>query len=217
MNIPTIKTHRRHYTVGLTLLLGILFLTLYLLIQPLQSIDSQLVASLPVQFPGLDGFMLFITNIGSPVVMPMIAVGWAIREYTWKRRDRALVMLSSLLATPVFYALKEVIHRQRPETHFVIAEHLHSYSFPSGHATMSFAILLTLGYLLSLRLTRVWSRLATTFLLILVALIGVSRVYLGAHYPTDVVGGWLIGAIVLILIRAYVASYEHIADTKIKA
>ncbi len=192
-----------------------LFVGLYLLILPLQALDSQLVSSLPVRFPHLDGFMLAITTIGSPLAMPLIVLVWAGTELAWKRRDRALVMVASLAAAPIFYLLKAVIHRSRPETKFVELQHLHSYSFPSGHATMSFAVLLTLAYLLSLRLPRMWSRLVTILLIIIVILIGVSRVYLGAHYPTDVVGGWLIGGIVLLAIRYYVSSYEHITETRI--
>jgi undecaprenyl-diphosphatase len=157
-----------------------------------------------------------ITTIGSPLAMPLIVLAWAGIELAWKRRDRALVMIASLAAAPIFYVLKAVIHRSRPETKFVELQHLHSYSFPSGHATMSFAVLLTLAYLLSLRLPRLWSRISTAFLIILVLLIGISRVYLGAHYPTDVIGGWLIGGIVLLAIRYYVSTYEHIASVRMK-
>ncbi len=213
---PKTYFHRKHYSIGLAILLVALFITLYLFILPLQALDSQLVSSLPIQFPHLDGFMLAITTIGSPIAMPLIVFVWAGIEIAWKRRDRAIVMIASLVAAPIFYVLKAVIHRSRPETKFVELQHLHSYSFPSGHATMSFAVLLTLAYLLSLRLPHLWSRIVTTFLLLLVILIGISRVYLGAHYPTDVVGGWLIGGIVLLAIRAYVSSYEHISATRTK-
>lgn len=216
MNYPKTYFRRKHYTIGLAVLLFTLFVVLFLLILPLQALDNRLVSSLPVQFPHLDGFMLVITSIGSAIAMGLIVFTWAGLELAWKRRDRALVMISSLTSVPIFYILKEVIHRNRPETKFVELQNIHSYSFPSGHATMSFTILLTLAYLLSLRLSRLWSRIATSLLLILVLLIGISRVYLGAHYPTDVVGGWLIGGIVLLAIRAYVSSYEHITDTRTK-
>lgn len=214
---PKFQIRRKHYTIGLGLLLVGLFVALYLLINQLQSFDTQAVSSLPTEFPSLDGFMLIITTIGSPLAVPLIAFSWAGIELAWKRRDRAFVMLASLLAAPIFYALKEIVHRNRPTSSYANSLGIHSYSFPSGHATMSFAVFMTLAYLISLRVKRrSISRLITTLLLILVIFIGISRVYLGAHYPTDVVGGWIVGSIVLLLIRAYVAAYESKNETRLK-
>lgn len=212
-----IKTKRKNYTTGLIIILASLFIGLYLLIKPLQHFDNNAVSNLPILFPGLDGLMLAITTIGSPISVVLLAVAWAGMENAWKRRDRALIMIASLSVAPVFYLFKELFHRHRPITQYADSLGVYSYSFPSGHATMSFSVLLTLAYLLSLRLTTLWSRVATTFLALIVILIGISRIYLGAHYPTDVVGGWLIGGIVLLLLRGYVSSYEHAAHKQIKS
>jgi undecaprenyl-diphosphatase len=214
---PKIQIKRKHYTVGLAIILVALFIGLYLLIGPLQGFDTNAVTYFPIQFPGLDGFMLAVTTIGSPIPIVLLALSWAGIEYAWKRRDRALIMIASLAAAPVFYLLKELFHRHRPLTQYASSLGLHSYSFPSGHATMSFSVLLTLAYLVSFRLPKVWSRVITGLLIVVVVFIGVSRVYLGAHYPTDVIGGWLVGGLVLILLRAYVSGYEHITETTVKA
>lgn len=214
----TAKNHvrRNHYTIGLGATLIVLFTALYLLINPLQSFDSGAVSNFPIQYPGLDGFMLAVTTIGSPIPIALIAIAWAGIEFAWNRRDRALVMIASLAAAPLFFVLKEFFHRHRPATLYAQSLGIHSYSFPSGHATMSFSVLLTLAYLLSMRLPRVWSRVVTLVLIIIVLGIGISRVYLGAHYPTDVVGGWLVGGLVLLSLRAYVAAYEHAADKRVE-
>jgi undecaprenyl-diphosphatase len=90
--------------------------------------------------------------------------------------------------------LKYAFARPRPDfvTH---AARVFTTSFPSGHATLSAITYLTMGALLA----RIHHSLAIRIYLMSVAvflilLIGMSRIYLGVHYPTDVLGGWCIGA-----------------------
>lgn len=213
----TTITHRRHYTTGLILVLGILFGLLYLLINPLSHIDESAVTNFSLAVPGLFQLMVAISAIGAPVSMVVLALAWSGIELAWGRRDRAIVMAASLLSAPIFYLFKQAIHRARPASQYVDDLQLHSYSFPSGHASMSFTILMILAYLLSLRLPRLWSRVATSILILIVILIGISRVYVQSHYPTDVVGGWLLGGMILLGVRSYVATYERKTGKTIKA
>lgn len=179
--------------------LTVLFIVLASFIGPLQYLDSYAVASFAVSFPYLSSFMLLITDIGSPIGMFSLALFWMCFELAQKNRKRALVMFVSLVSFPVFSALKLLFQRSRPVTEYVEMLSLQSYSFPSGHALMSCAVLMTFAYLLSLRLPHRWVKLSTGCLLLFVILVGVSRVYLGAHYPTDVLGGWIIGAVIVML------------------
>jgi undecaprenyl-diphosphatase len=106
-----------------------------------------------------------------------------------------LVMIASASGFLVSTAAKELFHRARPD----VVPHL-SYvktaSFPSGHSMLSAVVYLTLGSILT-RLVK--DRRTKAYLLVvpllLTFLVGVSRVYLGVHYPTDVLAGWTAGIV----------------------
>jgi undecaprenyl-diphosphatase len=105
------------------------------------------------------------------------------------------------------YLGKLVFHRPRPEM-AVYAEH--SFSFPSGHATIAVAFYGFVGYLL-MRFSQSWSRKVNIFfatILIIIA-IGFSRVYLGVHYISDVWSGYLVGAMWLIIAVSFSEWLRH--------
>ena len=93
------------------------------------------------------------------------------------------------------HGLKAAFARARPD----LVDHLVevvSPSFPSGHALMSAAVYLTLAGLLGRRGVDAPVRRSLFWLAVaLVLLIGISRVYLGVHWPSDVLGGWVLGAL----------------------
>ena len=105
-----------------------------------------------------------------------------------------LILIAVLGGVALNNLLKFVFARPRPD--FVNhAVRVFSTSFPSGHATLSAITYLTLGALLartdpSLTMSLYFMSLA----IFLTVIIGVSRIYLGVHYPTDIFGGWCIGA-----------------------
>ena len=88
--------------------------------------------------------------------------------------------------------LKNLFERSRPDL-FQMVEAA-GYSFPSGHAMVSLCLYGMIAFLISRQIPRWQWRLAVvTFATVLVAAIGLSRVYLGVHYPTDVVAGYFAG------------------------
>jgi undecaprenyl-diphosphatase len=105
--------------------------------------------------------------------------------------------------TPAFgsYAnhfIKQIVDRPRPTTHLLM--HYGGYSFPSGH---SIGAMLVLGGLIILSQyylqSKNWRYFINTLLTLLIILVGYSRIYVGVHYPTDVLAGFSLGLIILII------------------
>jgi undecaprenyl-diphosphatase len=150
--------------------------------------------ALPIGPAWLHGAALDITALGSLSVLGVVVaaiVGYMLLQ--GMRRTALFVLAASVGAWVLNSVLKEIFERPRPELVPHLREVL-TLSFPSGHAMTSAAVYLTLGALLM----RVADRRATrifcmAFAMLLAGLIGVSRVYLGVHYPTDVLAGWLVG------------------------
>lgn len=136
-----------------------------------------------------------ITALGGTTVLTLMTVMVTIYLALARRRELAIFTLLSVLGGWILSAtLKIGIARPRPDLVPHLVE-VHDLSFPSGHAMLSAIVYLTLGTLLA----RVQKSRATRLYMIGVAvfltfIIGLSRIYLGVHYPTDVVGGWCAGA-----------------------
>ncbi len=136
-----------------------------------------------------------ITSLGSwPVLFLVVSVAAGYLLLT--RRIRAAVLLVAAVVSGVFLSsfLKAYFDRPRPPTGSALQDTL-TASFPSGHSLGSAVVYLTLGAMLA-RFTP-GHRLRLYFIgvaLFLPLLVGASRVYLGVHYPTDVLAGWAAGA-----------------------
>lgn len=145
--------------------------------------------------PGwLRQMFLDITALGGVTVLTMItivAVGYLVvaRKY----RSAALVAAAIISGSLVSDGLKNLIVRPRP----TIVPHLvevHSLSYPSGHATNSMVVFLTLGVLLARAQAERRMRIYVVAVAMLCTiLIGFSRAYVGVHWPTDVLAGWAVG------------------------
>jgi len=160
----------------------------------LQLFRSQANPSLPAGPPWLKDAMRDVTALGSTSVLTIVVVGVAgYLAVSGLRHAGAMVLGSVALGVLLSNSLKAAFSRPRPA--FIPPDLLvFTASFPSGHATLSAVVYLTLGALLC----RTQSSVAVKayilcFAMFLTGIVGLSRVYFGVHWPTDVVAGWLVG------------------------
>ena len=119
----------------------------------------------------------------------------------YDRTDIALALAACLAAAAIINLLKLATRRARPVTAYVKQFNLvTNYSFPSGHSASSLLVHGLLAWLTPLAVAAPWAVPVAAALWTLVVLVGLSRVYLGAHFPTDVIGGWIAGGMALWLI-----------------
>jgi len=140
--------------------------------------------------PPMTAAVKFITELGSLGLFIAAAVAiFAFLLAGWKRAAGWL-LLSLAGATVLSLSLKYGFHRPRPVPFFGVAPH--SYSFPSGHSLFSLCFYGTLAGLINARVRSLWLRVVVWLGAgLLVLAIGLSRIYLGVHYPSDVVAGYL--------------------------
>ncbi|MFD1177310.1 phosphatase PAP2 family protein [Paenibacillus puldeungensis] len=149
--------------------------------------------------PRLTTVMKLFTFLGSTtalVVVLFISVTLMIRQ---KKRWEALFLVIAISGGVLFNQwLKWLFHRQRPTLHRLIEET--GYSFPSGHSMVSFVFYGMLGVLVYMFLVSKLPKIILTFsIAFLIIMIGISRIYLGVHYPSDVIAGFSAGGAWLVI------------------
>ena len=146
--------------------------------------------------PGLTRVMFALTWIGSPAVLaPAIPLLAAVFWWRGLRRAPVVWLAATCGAAVLVTLLKLHFRRVRPDLPWAFV-HEPSYSFPSGHSVLAVVVYGTLIFLGMRHLRRTWQRVAVCVAAgTLILGIGVSRIYLGAHYPSDVAAGYFVGAV----------------------
>lgn len=148
----------------------------------------------PIGPPRVEEMARDLTALGGFTLLTgvtLVASGLAL--FAGQRRLAVLGVIAVIAGTGLMSLLKQGFDRPRPS----LVEHgtlVHNASFPSGHSMMAAMVYLTLGILLARTQPKKRVRaFIVTISVILTLLVGISRVYLGVHWPTDVVAGWMLG------------------------
>ncbi len=148
----------------------------------------------------VEPIMTAASFVGKPIFTTALCIligGWGLVVNNLKVFYAGCVAIATI---GLGVLLKLLLARERPFTDYVLSMRLDTPSFPSGHAVGSTIAYGLAAYLLYQIIPAPWSYVIVAFLALLIIVIGISRVYLGAHFPSDVVAGWALGAVGLAVI-----------------
>ncbi len=171
------------------------------MLQKIRTADWQLTADI-AKLPGLyRPFWLAVTQLGGVIVVSLVIAVAIFLSYQAGQYTIAWVYVLTIIATGVNFLLKVQFRRRRPDTEYAKAMRTKTYSFPSGHAfgsmvTYGLSAMVLMPYVTTELHAAVWAAAV-----VIIGAIGFSRVYLGAHYVLDVVGGWVLGLVYLSILR----------------
>ncbi|GIO61271.1 phosphatase PAP2 family protein [Paenibacillus cineris] len=187
----------------MSLVLGVLFVIMMVLVgaDRIAWFDQSIINAVQgMENEGLTQIMKGFTFLGSSLVATLLSViAFLFLWLVLRHRKELLMFLLSVGGSEIWnIIIKNWMQRQRPNTHRLIE--ISGFSFPSGHSMAAFALYGTLTYLLWRHIPSLAGRIAMIVIgVALTLLIGISRIYLGVHYPSDVFGGYLASATWLML------------------
>ena len=155
---------------------------------------------------------LGMTALGNYPLYPLVVMAPIVALFLARHRSLALLVAAAAALRMLSPVMKDIIDRERPSAALVdVSSQLSSPAFPSGHvlsATLLFGVLV---YVVELAVPhQAIKRWAQGALVSLIVLMGYARVELGEHWPTDVIGGWAVGALMLVfLCRAHSMFAAH--------
>lgn len=166
-----------------------------------------------VRLASLDDWVLNITLLGQKeiaLVIVLALVAWLFISKQWRAACHALAL--GLLAAGGIFMTKHLAHVARP---WGIATHSTTFSMPSGHTVMATALYMGLAFLIARALPVACRSFVYGIGALIAFAVGISRLYLGAHWFTDVVSGWLLStAILMLVIISYQRSKEDIVKLR---
>lgn len=202
---PWLRRHRAQLVQIYVIVAMIAFAGLFFLARSLPYLAFDLpiahtVQALPI--PGISALMLFVSGLGfAPLVdllVGLIVVYFYIIGLRWEAVCAAFAALGVGL---LGFGIKLIIHRDRPTPDLMqVLSPLNDYSFPSGHVLLYTAFIGFVAFLIFILAPRGGQRtLGLVALGALIALVGLSRVYMGQHFASDVLGAYLLGSVWLAL------------------
>ncbi len=147
--------------------------------------------------PSLDSVMLTITHFGDPSVVLFIVIVSLVILWLHNRQEAQIFALACLGAFILNTGLKLCFTKPRPHLWNPLISET-SFSFPSGHALGSLVLYGFLAYLLATHYPK-YAKIFYSLAVVVIAAIGISRLYLGVHWPTDIIAGYGVGFLWLML------------------
>ena len=147
----------------------------------------------------LDSLMEWVSFVSGGWRAPVLVIAGSMAAWRCLGKREAILVLMTWLSSPISSGLKLIVGRPRPTPDLVaVFQAEPGNSFPSGHAFFAIVFWGLLAYFALTHLRRRYFRMLTVSgLAVIIIWIGVSRVYLGAHWPSDVIGGYIIGTLFL--------------------
>ena len=189
------------------LCLGLIFIILTILVKTnsLQIYDTFLYNL--ITFRICDGFTYFykiVTFLGSTEFIVFLCLLFLILFIILKKKNYGLIIIGVVvISTIVNNLIKVLVMRERPNVLSFVTEH--SYSFPSGHTMAAVSLYGILLYLLlKSNLNKIMKVIFSIILILVQILVALSRVYLGAHFMSDIIGAFIMSIILLIIETYYI-------------
>ncbi len=144
----------------------------------------------------LTNIMKVITSFANPLTIVSLCLA-SLLSFIWKYKASIYLIIITIISTVFNFLTKNIVLRTRPD-HLRLIEET-GYSFPSGHAMGSIAFYGFIIFLLSKsKINKNLKIFLSVIIGLTIFLIGISRIYVGVHYPSDIIGGFLLGYIILI-------------------
>lgn len=144
----------------------------------------------------LTNIMKVITSLANPLTIVSLCL-ISLLSLIWKYKASIYLIIVTIITTLFNFLTKNIVLRTRPD-HLRLIEET-GYSFPSGHAMGSIAFYGFIIFLLSKsKINKNLKIFLSVIIGLTIFLIGISRIYVGVHYPSDIIGGFLLGYIILI-------------------
>jgi undecaprenyl-diphosphatase len=165
--------------------------------------------------PGLSEFMLELTSLGSGMVLIMLVLVASVFLWLTRHHWSVYILLVGVVGGQFMNRLlKNFFERPRPSVVDWVTE-VHSKSFPSGHAMTAVIAYASVAYLVArLEPTPLLRRTTWMLAIILILAVGISRMYLGVHYPSDILAGYLAGIAWLAFVASSLAAVRFFAPRR---
>lgn len=199
---------KKRFIVLSVLLIGFIVLTFLVVTNNIKTFDDSIYNFLfSLRSKYLDLYFINITKFANTISILVLVI---ILLLTLKKEDGIILGISTISSVVVNTIIKNIVRRPRPSHLRLIIQG--GYSFPSGHSMISVCVYGLLIYLVIKNIKNI--KLKVTLIIILLLLIfsiGLSRIYVGVHYPSDVLAGYLLAASILIVI---ISLYNKVRGNK---